>query len=71
MAPSRPPLLWPMAAPTMAPAAVLKSRSPACALVDTAAAASITTARNFLLILFNMAFSPARPRIGMIRAALI
>src|ERR1700741_4811707 len=53
MAPSRPPLLWPMAAPTAAPASVLRPRSSAIAVDETANAASITAPKHFL---FNMAF---------------
>jgi hypothetical protein len=64
MAPSRPPALLPIAAPTTAPATVLKSRSLAKADDEIAAVASNATPIIFLL---NMVFPLAAARIEMIR----
>src|SRR4030081_2720207 len=63
MAPPRPPVLWPIAAPSTAPTAVLTPRSSAIAVDVTAVAAKITAPKHFL---FNMAFPLTATRTGMI-----
>jgi hypothetical protein len=63
MAPLRPPVLWPIAAPIKAPTAVFAPRSCAIAVDETAVAARSSAARTFL---FNMAFPLASSWIGMI-----